>query len=216
MSNINWLVLVISMLFGYLIGSISFANIIVKKLKGIDIKTVGSGNAGTTNVLRAAGFFPALLTFLLDFAKGSVAVLFPMLIAKLFKEDALGLYMIVGGIFSIIGHTLPVFFKFKGGKGMATYLGVILAMNPIAFFINISFMLVIILITRMVSVASLTSAVLTPILIIFLKDKTILPDQNIYFVLGAALVSLIVIFKHRENIKRLKEGRENKIDFKKA
>lgn len=212
MNNINIVLLVISIISGYLLGSISFANIIVKKLKGEDIREMGSGNAGTTNVFRSAGFFPALLTFILDFAKGAVAILLPFLLAKLFKEDA-GLYMVISGLFVVLGHSFPIFFGFKGGKGMATYLGVILAINPLAFLINICFMLVIILITRIVSLASLIATALIPILIFFLKEKSILPDQNMYFFIGIIAISLLVVIMHKDNIKRLKEGSENKISL---
>lgn len=213
--TVNIWLLIISIIFGYLIGSVSFANIIVKKIKGEDINEIGSGNAGTTNVFRTAGFFPAIITFILDMLKGSVAVLLPLLLAKLFKESYPGVYMMVGGVLAILGHMFPVFFGFKGGKGMATFLGIILAINPLVFLINISFMLVVILITRMVSIASISSAVLIPILTIFLNKHSILKEQNIYFVLTTILIGLFILFKHRENIARIKEGKENKINLKK-
>lgn len=213
--TVNIWLLIISIIFGYLIGSVSFANIIVKKIKGEDINEIGSGNAGTTNVFRTAGFFPAIITFVLDMLKGSVAVLLPLLLAKLFKESYPAIYMMVGGVLAILGHMFPVFFGFKGGKGMATFLGIILAINPLVFLINISFMLVVILITRMVSIASISSAVLIPILTIFLNKHSILKEQNIYFVLTTILIGLFILFKHRENIARIKEGKENKINLKK-
>lgn len=213
--TVNIWLLIISIILGYLIGSVSFANIIVKKIKGENINEIGSGNAGTTNVFRTAGFFPAIITFVLDMLKGSVAVLLPLLLAKLFKESYPAIYMMAGGVLAILGHIFPVFFKFKGGKGMATFLGIILAINPLVFLINISFMLVVILITRMVSIASISSAVLIPILTIFLNKHSILKDQNIYFVFTTILIGLFILFKHRENIARIKEGKENKINLKK-
>lgn len=213
--TVNIWLLIISIIFGYLIGSVSFANIIVKKIKGEDINEIGSGNAGTTNVFRTAGFFPAIITFVLDMLKGSVAVLLPLLLAKLFKESYPAIYMMVGGVLAILGHMFPVFFGFKGGKGMATFLGIILAINPLVFLINISFMFVVILITRMVSIASISSAVLIPILTIFLNKHSILKEQNIYFVFTTILIGLFILFKHRENIARIKEGKENKINLKK-
>lgn len=213
--TVNIWLLIISIILGYLIGSVSFANIIVKKIKGENINEIGSGNAGTTNVFRTAGFFPAIITFVLDMLKGSVAVLLPLLLAKLFKESYPAIYMMAGGVLAILGHIFPVFFKFKGGKGMATFLGIILAINPLVFLINISFMLVVILITRMVSIASISSAVLIPILTIFLNKHSILKEQNIYFVLTTILIGLCIVFKHRENIARIKEGKENKINLKK-
>ena len=213
--TVNIWLLIISIILGYLIGSVSFANIIVKKIKGENINEIGSGNAGTTNVFRTAGFFPAIITFVLDMLKGSVAVLLPLLLAKLFKESYPAIYMMAGGVLAILGHIFPVFFKFKGGKGMATFLGIILAINPLVFLINISFMLVVILITRMVSIASISSAVLIPILTIFLNKHSILKEQNIYFVFTTILIGLFILFKHRENIARIKEGKENKINLKK-
>lgn len=213
--GINIYLLIISIIFGYLIGSISFANIIAKKIKGIDIKEIGSGNAGTTNVLRSLGFFPGLLTFILDFLKGSLGVLVPLLFAKLFKENSAAMYMSLGGIFAIIGHIFPIFFGFKGGKGVATFLGMILAINPFVFFINATFMIIIIVVTKMVSIASIASGMLLPILILFLKNKSILPEENIYFFIASLIIAIAIIIMHRGNIKRIKEGTENKISFKK-
>lgn len=213
--NINLYILIPSIIIGYLLGSISFASIITKKIKGLDIKEIGSGNAGTTNVLRSVGFLPAFVTFLLDLFKGALGTIIPWIIVYFTVVANPGIYMIAGGIASIIGHNFPVFFRFKGGKGVATYLGVILAINPLVFLINICFMITIILITRMVSVASVTVSILTPILIIFLNKNSISPDEKWIFALAFFVISLIITFMHRENIKRIKDGTENKISFKK-
>lgn len=213
--NINLYILIPSILIGYLLGSISFASIITKKIKGLDIKEMGSGNAGTTNVLRSVGFLPALVTFLLDLFKGTLGAIIPWAIVYFTIVKGPGIYMVLGGIATIIGHTFPVFFKFKGGKGVATYLGVILAINPLVFAINVFIMLTIILITRMVSLASITISIVTPILMVFLNKNSISPDEKWIFALAFLLIGAVITFMHRENIKRIREGAENKITFKK-
>ncbi|MBE5819899.1 MAG: glycerol-3-phosphate 1-O-acyltransferase PlsY [Clostridiales bacterium] len=200
---------IIIILTSYLIGSISFSIIISKRVAGIDVREKGSGNAGTTNVLRSVGKGAAGLTLLGDVSKGVVAILLAMLAGVIWKDvDVLTLKYLAGFV-AIVGHTYPVFFGFKGGKGVATALGVLLMLNWKVGLICLIFAIVIIAVTRMVSVGSLLAAILFPILIIFIET-----EKNFGMLLVSILIALLVIFNHRSNIKRIKEGNENKLSFK--
>lgn len=195
-------------LVAYLIGSISFAIIFSKKFAGFDVREKGSNNAGTTNVLRTVGKKAAALTLICDILKGVVAVLIAMLAANIWEETDAELLKYLAGLMAIIGHTFPVYYGFKGGKGVATSLGVLLVVNPQIGIICLVFALIIMIATRMVSLGSVLAATLFPILTVFMVDSFGAKVISI-------LIALLVIFNHRSNIKRLKNGTENKISFKK-
>ncbi len=204
-----WVYLVVCLI-AYLIGSISFSLIFSKKMAGFDVRDRGSQNAGATNVLRTVGKGPAILTLLCDALKGVLAVLIAYIASKIW-EDVNGLsLMYLAGLFAIIGHTFPVFFEFRGGKGVATALGVLLFLNIKVGLICLIFALIIIAVTRTVSIGSMLSAVLFPILILFID-----PEKTFVSVLLSILIAAFVIFNHRENLKRIKEGTEKKLSFKK-
>ena len=195
-------------LVAYLIGSISFAIIFSKKFAGFDVRVRGSNNAGTTNVLRTVGKKAAALTLICDILKGVVAVLLAMLASNIWQEADGELLKYLAGLMAIIGHTFPVYYGFKGGKGVATSLGVLLVVNPQIGIICLVFALIIMIATRMVSLGSVLAATLFPILTVFMVDSFGAKVISI-------LIALLVIFNHRSNIKRLKNGTENKISFKK-
>ena len=155
----------------YLIGSINFSIIISKKVAGFDVREKGSGNAGTTNMLRTVGKKAALITLVCDILKGVISILLALLIGKIAKEANNSILVQIAGILVIIGHTFPIFFKFKGGKGVATAVGVLLTTNWQIGLICLIFGLVLIALTRMVSLGSITAAILFPILILFIKSK---------------------------------------------
>ena len=157
----------------YLLGSISFSVIISKKIAGFDVREKGSGNAGSTNVLRTVGKKAAVLTLICDVLKGVVAVLIATLVGKIWKELDGALLVQLAGIFVIIGHTFPIFFKFKGGKGVATSLGVLLITNWQIGLICLVFALVLMALTQMVSVGSIGAAILYPVLTIFITQNYI-------------------------------------------
>ena len=198
---------IIMALIAYLIGSINFSIIISKKIAGFDVREKGSGNAGTTNVLRAVGVKAAIITLICDILKGVVSISIARLMGNIFENVNTDILIQLAGIFVIVGHTFPIFFEFKGGKGVATSLGVILTSNWKIGLICLVFGIVIIALSRMVSMGSIGAAILFPILIIFLDGTT-------YFIYGV-LLAVFVIFNHRENIKRILDGTENKISFKK-
>lgn len=208
---------ILSCLIAYLLGSISFSIIFTKKFAGVDVRTKGSGNAGSTNVLRVAGKKAAALTLICDILKGVAAVLIAALIGWIFKCDAnrIAILAQLAGLFVVIGHTFPVFFKFKGGKGVATSLGVLLIINWRIGLICLVFALTIMIISRIVSLGSIAAAVLFPILCIFMPQSFTFSGTKLSYTVFGVLLALFVIFNHRANIKRLSKGTENKLDFKK-
>lgn len=200
----------------YLIGSINFSIILSKKMAGFDIREKGSGNAGTTNMLRAVGKKAAVITLICDILKGVVTILIAVLAGKIVKNLDNALLVQLAGIFVIIGHTFPVFFKFKGGKGIATSLGVLLMTNWQIGLICLVFALVLIALTRMVSVGSIAAGILFPVLVAFINQNYIVPtsNSNWSYLVFSIIIALLVIFNHRANVQRILNGTENKISFK--
>ena len=200
----------------YLIGSISFSVIISKKMAGFDVREKGSGNAGSTNVLRTVGKKAAAITLLCDILKGVVSILLAILIGTVWKDVDKELILQIAGIAVVIGHTFPIFFGFKGGKGVATSLGVLLMSNWQIGLICLVFALVLMALTKMVSLGSCGAAVLFPVLTLFINDNyTILTEGKsgrVYFVYSVIL-AIIVLYNHRSNIKRMLNGTENKLSF---
>ena len=205
---------IIVTIIAYLLGSISFSVIISKKMSGFDVREKGSRNAGTTNVLRTVGKKASIITLICDILKGVVAILVAYIAGLILKDSVdKALLIQLAGLAVIIGHTFPIYFGFKGGKGIATALGVLLITNWNIGLICLVFALVLMIITKMVSLGSLAAAVLFPILIIFMPHTSYLVDGN--YIIYGILIAALVIFNHRANVKRLLTGTENKIDFKK-
>ena len=198
----------------YLIGSISFSVIISKKMAGFDVREKGSGNAGATNMLRSVGKKAAVLTLLCDALKGVVAILFAIIVGVIAKNSDKSLLVQIAGVLVVVGHTFPVFFNFKGGKGVATSLGVLLMTNWKIGLICLVFALVLMALTKMVSMGSVGAAILFPVLVLFIHTNYTVSAGSSYFVYSIIL-ALIVAFNHRSNIKRILNGTENKISFKK-
>jgi glycerol-3-phosphate acyltransferase PlsY len=209
---------VIMAVIAYLIGSINFSVIISKKVAGFDVREKGSGNAGSTNMLRSVGKKAAAVTLLCDILKGVVAIIISVLVGNIVKEANRELLLQVAGIAVVIGHTFPIFFGFKGGKGVATSLGILLMTNWQIGLICLVFAIVLIVLTRMVSLGSCAAAILFPVLTLFINNSyTILTEGkngNTYFVYSVIL-AIIVLYNHRSNIQRLMNGTENRISFKK-
>ena len=201
-------------LVAYLLGSISFSVIISKKMAGFDVREKGSKNAGATNMLRSVGKKAAILTLLGDALKGVVAVLFAILVGAIAKDSDKALLVQIAGIFVVIGHTFPIFFVFLGGKGVATSLGVILTTNWKIGLICLVFALLLMALTRIVSMGSVGAAILFPVLVLFMNTNFTITERSGYFIYSIIL-ALIVIFNHRSNIKRILNGTENKLSFKK-
>jgi len=188
---------IVLILLSYLIGSIPFSYLTAKIMGNIDIRNYGSGNSGATNVLRTLGKKAGFIAFVGDFTKGfSVA-----LIAKsILGVDA----AVIFSAFVVLGHCYPIFLKFKGGKGVATTGGTIFGLYPLIGIILLVILILIVKFTRIVSLASISAAVLFPIISILLKA----PRSFIYYSL---FLGAFVVYKHKSNINRLIHGTESKI-----
>ena len=195
----------------YLIGSINFSVILSKKMAGFDVREKGSGNAGTTNMLRSVGKKAAAITLICDILKGVLAILIAMAIGRIFENSNGALLVQVAGVAVILGHTFPIFFKFKGGKGVATSLGVLIMSNWQIGLICLVFALILIALTQMVSVGSIAAAILYPVLTLFIPQNYIVSGNYLIY---SIVLAVIIVFNHRENVKRLLNGTENKISLK--
>ena len=203
---------VITGIIAYLIGSVNFSVILSKKMAGFDVREKGSGNAGTTNMLRTVGKKAAALTLVCDVLKGVIAILIAMFIGWAFKIENQSLLVQIAGIAVVIGHTFPIFFGFKGGKGVATSLGILIMSNWQIGLICLVFGVLLIALTRMVSLGSCSAAVLFPVLTLFITDNYIV-SQGSGYLIYSIILAVIVLYNHRSNIKRIMEGNENRISF---
>ncbi len=194
----------------YLLGSLNFGIILSKIFFHEDIRNYGSGNAGATNMLRTYGKGFAAITLTCDMLKAALAVLFgalmlnPMAYAPI---DGIAL----ASLFVILGHCFPCFYRFKGGKGVATFAMVILITRPLLFLILLFCFVVIVAGTKFISLGSMVCALLFPV---FSHSLHTGPDAG-WFNLTAVAIALLIVFMHRANIKRLLAGKESKISFSK-
>ena len=211
-------VYIIMAIIAYCIGSVNFSVIFSKKFAGFDVREKGSGNAGSTNMLSSVGKKAAALTLVCDILKGVVAISISMILGNIVKDINRELLIQIAGIAVVLGHTFPIFFQFKGGKGVATSLGVLLMSNWQIGLICLVFALVLMLLTKMVSLGSCAAAVLFPVLTLFINDNyTVLTEGkrgSVYFIYSVIL-AVLVLYNHRSNIKRILNGTENKLSFKK-
>lgn len=203
---------IIIAILAYCIGSISFSVIISKKMAGFDVREQGSKNAGSTNVLRTVGKKAAILTLICDILKGVVAIFIAWIAGMVVSGLDKALLLEIAGLAVVMGHTFPIFFNFKGGKGVATSLGVLFMINWQIALICLVFALVLILVTRMVSVGSVTSAILFPVLTLFLHTNYLVPGNYLIF---SIILAVFIAYNHRSNIKRILSGTENRIGAKK-
>lgn len=193
-----WLEVLVAAIFGYLLGSIPFGLLLTRLAGQGDIRSIGSGNIGATNVLRTGNRGLALATLLLDCGKAAAAVL----IVRYFVPYPPLAYSIAG-MAAFLGHIYPVWLGFKGGKGVATYIGALLGINWIVALIFCGVWLFIAIVRRMSSLAALTAAITAPIFAYIFSGT--------HLASGTALMSLLLIYKHRENIARILAGTEPKI-----
>src|SRR5690348_820724 len=180
----------------YLLGSIPFGLLLTKALGRGDVRKVGSGNIGATNVARAAGLAAGVLTLALDVPKGAGAVL---LAEKLSNDSAT--WMMISALAALVGHCFPVWLKFKGGKGVATGMGTFLVLSPLACLGAVILFLFVVIFWRYVSLGSVSAAAAMPLLIYFLWAPHHAPPLAI--TLGTLAASLFIIYKHRGNLGRL-------------
>lgn len=209
--------LILAAITAYLLGSINFAIVVTKIVAKKDIRDFGSGNAGMTNVLRTLGKGPAAFTFAGDLLKGVIAIL----LGQIFVYFIAGTkdFMIVNyltGLMALLGHAFPVFYKFKGGKGILVSAGIILVLNPIVFLITLATFLVFVIPSKIVSLSSIASSIAFPIGTFLVNGLSQKPwGDTIFETVSALIICIIVIIMHRSNIKKLLNGTEYKFGQKK-
>ena len=194
----------------YLLGSIPFGYLLVRVFRREDIRATGSGNIGATNVARSGAKGLGILTLLLDLLKAFAAVKIAQHLAPGtpgFPSDL----AVAAGIAAILGHIFPIWLGFKGGKGVASALGVFIALVPMAALCGLGVFIVVFALTRYVSLASILAAVMLPVFCLLW-----MPDRSPIFVGGVIFIALLVIAKHHANIARLKQGTENRFGSKKS
>ncbi len=195
-----WLIPVIA----YFLGSIPFGLLIAKVFGGDDIRAVGSGNIGAANVARNAGPVAGVLTLLLDGGKGYMAVW----LAERLSHGNIR-WAMIAAVAAVIGHVFPVWLKFKGGKGVATGLGVFLPICPLAVGAATAFWILVVAFWRYSSLGSIVAAVALPVVVYWLYAPGHAPPDSV--VAGTVLISLLVLVKHRENMRRLVAGEEARL-----
>ena len=196
----------------YIIGSIPTSVWVGKWFYGVDVRNYGSGNAGTTNIIRVLGPGAGIPVFIIDVMKGFAAVELTYLCKVNFgtHNEIFAIFKVILSFIVVVGHVFPIFAGFKGGKGISTSLGVILALFPYAALVTTVIFIVILLITHYVSLGSITSAIMFPFINIFIFNST-----EWAYLLFSIAISFFVIVTHRKNIKRLLKGEETKFFFKK-
>ena len=217
--------LLLTAVLSYLLGSCNSAIIVVKLLKHEDIREHGSKNAGLTNTLRCYGKFPALLTLIGDLAKGIIAAFISIKLADLMLgADFENYYVIdertvgyVSGLFSILGHIFPLYYGFKGGKGVLVSCSILLVIDPVTFCIVIPFFIIVVAISRYVSLGSILAAAVYPVITfcVHMFIYNIGTERSLIHTGLVICTSALLIYMHRSNIQRLRNGTENKFGSKK-
>lgn len=185
-------------LIAYILGSIPFALIVGKVGYKIDVREHGSGNLGATNAFRALGTKAGIIVILADILKGTIAVLIPLLLD-------VDVYRLIIGLFAVIGHTYPLFARFKGGKAVATSGGIILGISPILFTVMIISFLATLYFSKYVSLSSMVTGIISIIATLFLRDPGL--------IIVIIILTIFVFYRHKDNIKRIKNKTEPKITW---
>ncbi len=205
---------------GYLLGSCNSAIIVVRLLKGEDVRSKGSGNAGLTNTLRCYGKGCALATLIGDLAKGVVAVLLARLICRLLEAGLMpgnDTHYIgyIAGLFAILGHVFPLYYGFKGGKGVLVGVSIFIIVNPIVFGILIGIFAIVLAISKYVSLSSIIATICCPLLTVpvgvFICGDSW--QRSLLYAILSVPMGAMIVWMHRSNIQRLKDGCENKFSF---
>lgn len=194
----------------YIIGSVPTAVWAGKWLRGVDLREHGSGNAGATNAIRVLGPGIGFSVLLIDALKGVAAISLASVVKEYFTGEApFVVFQIILGAMAILGHVFPLFASFRGGKGIATLVGISLILFREAFLICLAVFLIVFLVTRYVSMGSLAAAIVLPFAVIIIRDLSILPK-----IIFAVSIAIFVPLTHLNNIKRLLQGKENRISFR--
>ncbi|MBU8870350.1 MAG: glycerol-3-phosphate 1-O-acyltransferase PlsY [Gemmatimonadales bacterium] len=211
------MLLILFLIIAFLLGSIPFSYIFGRKIKGIDLRQHGSGNLGSTNVFRLLGPMWGVLCLVLDMGKGAAAVGVMSLAVRWWAPefgstflDQSDFWRVLAGVLAALGHTFSPFVGFKGGKGVATTAGGFAVLAPYAVLVSVVAFLAVFATTRIVSIGSITAASVMPLAVLFFELNSNDPSKTI--ILFATLICLWVLFKHRSNIQRLRQGTENRLD----
>lgn len=203
----NLLAVTISFITAYLLGSVPNAVWIGKKFHGIDVREHGSKNAGATNVIRVLGWKTGIPVLLADLAKGWLAAMMPVFLNAAAPDTALLKNLqIIAGIIAITGHIFPIFAGFRGGKGVATMFGVLLALQPLLTLCSVGVFLSVLLVTGIVSVSSMIAGISFPVFLF-----SIFSTPSDLFRIFTVIVAVALLFTHRKNIERLLKGEEKKL-----
>ena len=201
------LAVTISFIAAYLLGSVPNAVWVGKKFHGIDVREHGSKNAGATNVIRVLGWKTGIPVLLADLAKGWLAAMMPVFLNAAAPDTALLKNLqIIAGIIAITGHIFPVFAGFRGGKGVATMFGVLLALQPLLTLCSVGVFLSVLLVTGIVSVSSMIAGISFPVFLF-----SIFSTPSVLFRIFTVIVAVALLFTHRKNIERLLKGEEKKL-----
>ena len=203
--------IIINIILSYLLGSIS-GSMILGKIKGVDIRTMGSGNAGGTNAFRSIGPLFALGVVMIDIAKGIISVLFisSLTFYSYISTDFYGTIQVLCGVAAVIGHVYPLYYNFKGGKGAGTLIGVVGVLFPESIVYALFSWILILIITGFVGLGTIIASIVLVIVTYFLYPEGLISPFGILSI----LMALFIIFTHRSNIQRMLNGTENQ--FKKA
>lgn len=202
MTTTVWLTSIGLIVLGYLVGSLSPSVSLGKALKGVDVRKVGSGNAGTTNAFRALGVRLGITVLLLDLLKGVL----PVLVARLVLDDEYPVVIVMVAFACVLGHNYSVFLRGKGGKGVATGAGAALALMPIPMAIVVVVFVLLLVTLRIVSVASIVATILFPVMAVVFR-------QPLAYFVGACVMALVVLWAHRHNFRRLWRRQEPRVRF---
>lgn len=206
----KYLIIIAVAVISYLIGSVNFSILISKAISGKDIRESGSGNAGATNMLRTHGKKMGVLTLLLDVLKGIIAIIIAMIVDKNIGANT-GILSYIAGVCVILGHNFPLYFGFKGGKGVATSLGVVLMLDWKVGLIVAVCAIAIMAVTRYVSLGSILGG--AAYIVVEIVKAIVTKNYNVIQLVCVVIIGGLLIARHHANIKRLLSGTENKLSF---
>ncbi len=209
---VDWLQILLGLLFSYLLGSIPSSVWVGKIFYNKDVRDYGSGNAGATNTIRVLGWKAGIPVLLFDIAKGWFPVFASMHMLMWNMDPESLIYVHIGfGLASVLGHVYPIYIGFRGGKGVGTLAGMALGLFPLAFISSLIIFIIVVGISKYVSLGSISAGIAFPIFLIFVFDIQSIPSIILGFI-----AAFFIIYTHRKNIKALLSGTENKFKFKKS
>jgi glycerol-3-phosphate acyltransferase PlsY len=207
----NIALIIVAVLIAYILGSIPTSVWIGKAFHGVDVREHGSGNAGATNVIRVLGWKTGVPVLILDMVKGSTSALLPLFLDLAAPGSASMINLeILTGLTAIIGHMFPVFAGFRGGKGVATAAGVVVALHPVVSMVCLGIFALVFILTGIVSISSITAGIAFPVVLFVFFDT-----PSLIFRIFSVIIAVALIITHRKNIKRLIRGEEPKLFRKK-